>query len=68
MSSKPVSEIRLGRIKAAIFDNGEEVPNRVTFSRLYKDGDSWKSTTSFVREDLPLLVKVADRVHSRLYE
>ncbi|MCA9168467.1 MAG: hypothetical protein KDB23_12410 [Planctomycetales bacterium] len=68
MSSRPVHEIRLGRIKAAIFENGDDAPNRVTFSRLYKDEETWKSTSSFTREDLPLLMKVADRVHSHLYE
>ena len=32
----------------------------VTFSRLYKEGDQWKSTQSFGRNDLLVLAKVAD--------
>ena len=68
MFKQPVHEIGVGRIKAAIFENGEDAPNRVLFSRLYKDGESWKRSSSFTREDLPLLMKVADRVHSHLYE
>lgn len=36
----------------------------VTFSRLYRDGDQWKSSDSFSRDDLLVLAKVADRVHS----
>ena len=40
----------------------------VTFSRLYKDGDQWKSTQSFGRNDLLVLRKVADQAHSRLFE
>ncbi len=67
---KPVHEIRLGRIKAAIWQNDTDNGYRhnVTFSRLYKDGDQWKDSTSFGREDLPLLVKVADRAHTWIYE
>ena len=36
----------------------------VTFSRLYKEGDQWKSTESFGRDDLLLLGKVANDAHS----
>jgi hypothetical protein len=67
---KPVHEIRIGRIKAAIWQH--EVENRKFFSttiiRLYKDGKYWKDSTSFDRDDLPLVAKVADRVHSWIFE
>ena len=67
---KPVSEVRIGRVKAAIWPNGTEGRTRynVTFSRLYKDNDQWKSTQSFNRNDLLLLAKVADQAHSRIRE
>ncbi len=67
---KPISEVRIGRIKAAIWPNETEGRTRhnVTFSRLYKNGDQWKSTQSFGRNDLLLLAKVADQVHSRIFE
>ena len=41
---KPVTEVRIGRVKATIWRNGaEEHPrHNVTFSRLCKDGDQWK--------------------------
>ena len=68
---KPSEEIRIGRIKAAIWTNKSDagIRRNVTFSRLYKDAkDQWKSSDSFSRDDLPLLVKLADQVHSRLYE
>ena len=41
---KPVAEVRIGRVKAAIWRNGtdEHPRHNVTFSRLYKDGDQWK--------------------------
>ncbi len=63
---QPTKEIRLGSIKAALWKNDTEAGVRynVTFSRLYRDGDSWKSTDSFGRDDLLLLGKVADQAHS----
>ena len=67
---KPVTEVRIGRVKATIWRNGtEEHPrHNVTFSRLYKDGNQWKSTQSFGRNDLLVLAKVADQAHSRIFE
>ena len=67
---KPAHEIRLGRIKATIWENETENGSRynVTISRLYKDGDEWKQSTSFGRDDLPLVAKVADLAHTWTYE
>ena len=66
---KPVHTVRMGNIRAAIWSN--VTPNRVwynvTFSRLYKEGDDWKSSDHFGRDDLLVLAKVADRVHSWIY-
>ena len=67
--NRPVHQVRIGRIKAAVFENGDDAPRKVQFQALYKDGeDKWQGSQSFTREDLPLLIKVADRVHSYLYE
>ena len=67
---KPISEVRIGRVKATIWPNGTKGRTRhnVTFSRLYKDGVEWKSTQSFGRNDLLVLAKVADQAHSRIFE
>ena len=64
MSKKPVHEVRSGRVRAAIWENETQngLRHNVTFSRLYKDGDQWKDSSSFGRDDLPLLIKVADQV------
>lgn len=64
--SRPVQEIRLGAIKAAIWKNETENGARynATFERLYRDGESWKSTGSFGRDDLLVLAKVADQAHT----
>ena len=67
---QPVQEVRLGAIKAAIWQNDTEngVRFNVTFERLYREGETWKSTESFGRDDLLLLGKVADRAHSWILE
>jgi hypothetical protein len=67
---RPVHEIRLGRIRAAIWENDTQNGTRhnVTLSRLYKDGDEWKDSTSFGRDDLPLVEKVVDQAHSWIFE
>ena len=67
-NQKPVEEVRIGRVKATIWRNGtdEQPRHNVTFSRLYKEGDQWKSTQSFGRNDLLVLAKVADQ--TRLFQ
>lgn len=67
---KPVHEVRIGAIKAAIWRNTTPSGIRfnVTFGRLYKDGDDWKATDSFGRDDLLVLAKVADKAHSWIHE
>ena len=66
---RPVHEVRMGRIRAAIWENSTDkgVRHNVTISRLYKDGDTWKDSTSFGREDLLLVGKLADEAHSWIY-
>src|SRR5262249_31617272 len=68
-SNKPVHEVRLGRIKAAVWANTGEsgVLYSVGVSRLYKEGGVWKRSESFGRDDLPLVMKVADQVHTWIY-
>ena len=67
---QPVQEIRLGAVKAAIWQNDTDSSVRfnVTFQRLYREGETWKSTDSFGRDDLLLLAKIADRAHSWILE
>ena len=68
--ARPVHEVRLGRIKAAIWENDTQngARHNVTVSRIYKDGDTWKDSSSFGRDDLPLVAKVADQAHSWIFE
>jgi hypothetical protein len=67
--NRPVHQVRIGRVKAAVFENGDDAPCKVQFTALYKnEEDKWRGSSSFAREDLPLLIKVADQVHSYLYQ
>jgi hypothetical protein len=64
---KPVHELRLGLIKAAIWENtvGENLLRyNVTFARIYKTESEWKASDTFGRDDLLVLAKVADQAHS----
>ena len=66
---KPAHEVRMGRIRATIWENetANGTRHNVTISRLYKDGDEWKDSTSFGRDDLPLVEKVASLAHAWIY-
>jgi len=68
---QPVEEVRIGSIKAAIWRNeGGSGPRfNVTFQRLYRTEDGkWQSTASFGRDDLLVLMKVADATHTRVMQ
>ena len=70
MAQQPAHEVRIGAIKAVIWDNSTPKGTRynVTLARLYKDGDQWKESTSFGRDDLLLVAKVVDQAHSWIHE
>lgn len=67
---RPVHEVRIGPVKAAIWRNEgtNGAWHNVTFERIYKDGDEWKSSGSFGRDELLLVAKVADIAHTWMFE
>jgi len=66
---RPVHEVRLGRIKAVVWANQTQNGTlfNTTLCRLYRDGNQWKDSGSFGRDDLPLVAKVADIVHTWIF-
>jgi hypothetical protein len=66
-TQKPVKVIRLRGVSASIFANhakseGREITfHKVSVQRSYKDGDAWKQTTSFGRDDLPVVGLIVKR-------
>lgn len=69
-AKRPVYEVRLGRIKAVVWENDTKdgIRHNIGLTRIYKDGGQWKDSTSFGRDDLPLVIKVADMAHTWVYE
>jgi hypothetical protein len=68
-NKKPVATFKLGRIRAAVWENDTDkgVVSNVTIERRYQDGEEWKSSTSFGRGDLPLVAKLADEAMMFIY-
>ena len=56
-TNKPAHEIRVNGVRATIWKNDTEKGPRfnTTFERTYRDGEEWKSSDSFGRDDLLLL-------------
>ena len=68
--TKPIHEIRLGRVKAAVWANetGTGTRYNVTLSRIYKDGEQWRASDSFGRDELLVVAKAADLAHTWIHE
>lgn len=70
MANRPVHEIRLGKVKAAIWRKETEHGPRysVVFGRICRTEQGWETSTSFGRDELPLVTRVSDLVHLWIYE
>jgi hypothetical protein len=69
-SKLPVQTFRLGRIKAAVWENEADAKKfyNVTFARTYTGDDKQPhDTDSFGRDDLPLVAKLADQAHTFIF-
>src|SRR6266852_6191432 len=67
----PVKTLRLGRVKAAVWENSADQRTfyNVRFARTYLDDDKkFHDTDSFGRDDLLLLSKLADQAHTFVCE
>ena len=69
-NNKPVAELGIGAVKATIWENevGGLTRHSVTFSRIYGDGDHWKTTHSFGFKNLLTVAKLADQAHTLITE
>ena len=67
---EPVDQAKLGNIIASIWANQTDKGTfyNVTVQRFYRDGENWKYTDSFGRDDLLLVRKVLDTAHTKIYE
>jgi hypothetical protein len=62
-NNKPVHTIRHGVVSASIWRQESDKGSvfNVTFQRSYKDGDDWKNSTSFGRNNLLVVSLIAAR-------
>ena len=63
-SNTPIKTIRLRGISAFIFENRTDRGTpfyKVVLVRTYKDGDQFKSTPTYSRDDIPILVHLANQ-------
>lgn len=69
MTKQPTHEIRLGLIKATVWQNQTKAGERfnVTIARLYRNGDRWVESQNFGRDDLPLVAKAVDFAHTWIF-
>ena len=61
---------RFGLLKACIWKNHTGSGDRYTITvvRLFKNGDVWKESTRFGRDDLLLVAKVCDQAHTWIHQ
>ena len=69
---RPVHEYRLGRVVGTVWYNESENGrgwHNVQIVRLYRDDDgNWQRSQSFGRDELPLVMKVANALHTWIHE
>jgi len=61
-TNKPVNRFQLRGITASVFKNLSDkgIPfYKVSITRTFKDGEEFRTTTAFNRDDLPYVVEVA---------
>ena len=71
-NNKPVHQIRLNAIRAAIWLNQSDKTGKswftVTVSRSYLDKEQFKDTTAFRRDDLPIVSKAIELAYAWIWE
>ena len=70
MATQPIHEIRHGLIKVRICrkQTSSGLRHTLTIVRLYRNGDVWKESTRFSRDDIPLMCLVLDEAHTWIFE
>lgn len=69
MANKPIHTVRYGLVKVTIWKNQTKSGERhaVWPVRLFKDGDTWRESARFGRDDLLPLAKALDQAHTWIY-
>lgn len=75
-TNKPVQAFRMRGISVAVFKNlvarkngnGKYPVNNVSLQRTYRDGDDYKTTSVFRRDDLPILQRLLQQAWDYIVE
>lgn len=70
MVKRPIHEIRRGLIKVCIWrmKSRSGVRHTVSIVRLFRDGDVWKESSRFGRDDLPLAGVALNEAFKWIYQ
>ena len=70
MVRQPIHEIRRGLIKVRIWRKRtrDRLRHTITVTRLFRNGDLWKESTRFGRDDIPLLRIALDAAHTWIFQ
>ena len=70
MAQQPIHKERIGLINASVWRNSGSNGDfySITVNRSYKDGDDWKQSNSFGRDDLLNVAKVLDLAHTWIHQ
>ena len=70
MVRQPIHEIRRGLIKVRIWRKRtrDRLRHTITVTRLFRNGDLWKESTRFGRDDIPLIRLVLNEAHTWIYQ
>ena len=69
MAKQPIHEIRRGLIIVRICRKRtrDGIRHTISVKRLFRNGDSWKESSRFGRDDIPLMRLVLDEAHTWIY-
>lgn len=73
--AEPIDKFRAGQISCALFENDVTINGRsatmvkATVARRYKDSSGeWKSSGSFSRNEIPLVIYCLQKAHATMIE
>lgn len=69
-SNKPIRVFRMRGVKVAVFENKTDQGtfHKATLQRIYRDGEEWKTTQSYGRDDLPIAILQLERAWEFILE
>ena len=69
-NNRPAHEIKVAQIRAAVWLNANSRGDKwfsVSITKMYRDGEKWKDSNSFGRDDLPLVSKVTEMAYAWIW-